>query len=176
MSKEGEISGSVSREIEVNVSPTETFKVYGSLILVQLAMVIFPEKHYQFTVVKGDGVPGPNWYREEYVVVDYEKRIKSNRMLEGGVIEQGCKSYWTTLRTLEKEGNPNACTITGTIDYVVKDASVLPVIDGAIDSLYFYEGCCSLRDKVPRESHHQLMKILILILILIQTHLLYYVF
>ncbi|KAL0282180.1 UNVERIFIED_CONTAM: hypothetical protein Sangu_2966000 [Sesamum angustifolium] len=148
MSKEGEISGSVSREIDVNVSPTETFKVYGSLILVQLAMDIFPEKHYQFTVVKGDGgsnsiievfmIPGvePSWYREEYVVVDYAKRIKSNRMLEGGVMTQGFLSYWTTLRTLEKEGNPNACTITGTIDYVVKDESSLPVVQDSIDSLY----------------------------------------
>ncbi|KAL0382524.1 UNVERIFIED_CONTAM: S-norcoclaurine synthase 2 [Sesamum calycinum] len=135
--------------MEVNVSPTETFKVYGSLILVQLAMDIFPERHYQFTLVKGDGgsntvieifmmpgVPGPNWYREEYVVVDYDKRVKSNRVLEGGVMEQGFISYWTTLRTLENEGNPNACTISATIDYVAKDASSLPVIDIAIDSLY----------------------------------------
>ncbi|KAK4403756.1 hypothetical protein Sango_0744200 [Sesamum angolense] len=136
MSKVGEISGSVSREIDVNVSPSETFKVYGSLILVQLAMDIFPEKHYQFTVVKGDGGVEPNWYREEYVVVDYAKRIKSNKMLEGGVMTLGFLSYWTTLRALEKKGNPNACTITGTIDYVVKDESSLPVVQECIDSLY----------------------------------------
>ncbi|KAL0282181.1 UNVERIFIED_CONTAM: hypothetical protein Sangu_2966100 [Sesamum angustifolium] len=148
MSKVGEIAGRVSREIDVNVSPSETFKVYGSLILVQLAMDIFPEKHYEFKVVKGDGgsnsiievfmMPGvePNWYREEYVVVDYAKRIKSNKMLEGGVMTLGFLSYWTTLRALEKKGNPNACTITGTIDYVVKDESSLPVVQECIDSLY----------------------------------------
>ncbi|KAK4403752.1 S-norcoclaurine synthase 2 [Sesamum angolense] len=148
MSKVGDIAGSVSREIEVNVSPTETFRVYGSLILVQLAMEAFPDKYYEFKVVKGDGgsnsiievfmVPGvePDWYREEYMVVDYEKRIKSNRMLEGGVMDQGFISYVTTLRALEKEGNPNACIMTGTIDYVVKDASSLPVVQSSIDGLY----------------------------------------
>ncbi|KAL0452317.1 UNVERIFIED_CONTAM: hypothetical protein Slati_1209800 [Sesamum latifolium] len=143
------MEGSISMKLEVNASASETWKVYGSLLLPKIIMDTFPDKYSELKVVKGDGhsgtivevffasgVPGPKWYREEYVVVDDVKRFKLAKILKGGVLEQGFKSYVTRLEAIEKEGKPDACIITGTVDYMLEDESGLQVISGAVEAFY----------------------------------------
>ncbi|KAL0382533.1 UNVERIFIED_CONTAM: hypothetical protein Scaly_0540600 [Sesamum calycinum] len=140
------MEGSISMKLEVNASASEIWKAYGSLQLPKIIMDTFPDKYSELKVLKGDGhlepssksillqvcVPGPTWYREEYVVVDDVKRYKLAKMLKGGVLEQGFKSYETILTAIEGE-KPNTCIMTGTVDYVLDDIdSGLQVLSGAL--------------------------------------------
>ncbi|KAL0282186.1 UNVERIFIED_CONTAM: hypothetical protein Sangu_2966600 [Sesamum angustifolium] len=143
------MEGSISMKLEVNASASEIWKAYGSLQLPKIIMDTFPDKYSELKVLKGDGhsgtvvevyfapgVPGPTWYREEYVVVDDVKRYKLAKMLKGGVLEQGFKSYETILTAIEGEKS-NTCIMTGTVDYVLDDIdSGLQVLSGAIGAFY----------------------------------------
>ncbi|KAL0282908.1 UNVERIFIED_CONTAM: hypothetical protein Sangu_2923500 [Sesamum angustifolium] len=109
------MEGVVSREIEVKVSASETWKAYGSLLLAQIGVDAFPDKYSGFKSCKvmatlepssksfSPGVEGPPWYKEEFLVVDDVKRVKVGKFIEGGVLEQGFKSYVVTLEAIEKE-------------------------------------------------------------------------
>ncbi|KAL0382525.1 UNVERIFIED_CONTAM: hypothetical protein Scaly_0539800 [Sesamum calycinum] len=94
------MEGIVSRKLDVNVSATETWKVYGSLLLGQIAVDMYPETYSKFRVLQGDGyagtiievvfargVPGPPSYKQMYSVVDDVKRVKIAPTIEGGVLE-----------------------------------------------------------------------------------------
>ncbi|KAL0452319.1 UNVERIFIED_CONTAM: hypothetical protein Slati_1210000 [Sesamum latifolium] len=98
------MEGSVSREIRVDVSASETWKAYGSMVLADIAVDAFPERFTGYKLLEGHGesgtvikvflapdVPGTKWYREEYELVDDEKRLKFARMLEGGLWIRGLK-------------------------------------------------------------------------------------
>ncbi|KAL0282182.1 UNVERIFIED_CONTAM: hypothetical protein Sangu_2966200 [Sesamum angustifolium] len=159
------MEGSISMKLEVNASANDIWKAYGSLELPKIIMDTFPDKYSGLKVLKGDGhsgtvvevyfapgVPGPTWYREEYVVVDDVKRYKLAKMLEGGVLEQGFKSYETTLTAIEVEGKPNVCFMTGAVDYVLDDIdSGLQVLSGSIG--VFYQIMRAVADYVIKQQN-----------------------
>ncbi|KAL0452309.1 UNVERIFIED_CONTAM: hypothetical protein Slati_1209000 [Sesamum latifolium] len=143
------MEGSVSRKLEINVSASETWKTYGSLQLATLAVNAFPETYTGYQVLQGNGhagtlievyfapgVPGPASYKQAYTVVDDVKRVKIAPTTEGGILDQGFKSYVTRLDVKEKKGKPNECTMIGTIEYVLEDESALPLVQSSIDGLY----------------------------------------
>ncbi|KAL0403336.1 UNVERIFIED_CONTAM: hypothetical protein Sradi_1974400 [Sesamum radiatum] len=140
------MEGCVSREIEVNVSATEIWKAYGSLLLAQIGVDAFPDKYSGFKVLQGDGyagtiiqvffapgVEGPPWYKEEFLVVDDVKRVKVGKFIEGGVLEQGFKSYVVTLEAIE-EGKKE-CIMKGSIEYELYDEAALPLVTSSIEGL-----------------------------------------
>ncbi|KAL0452312.1 UNVERIFIED_CONTAM: hypothetical protein Slati_1209300 [Sesamum latifolium] len=141
------MEGVVSRELEINVSASETWKTYGSL---QRARgPAFPETYTGYRVLQGDGhagtlievyfapgVPGPQTYKQAYTVVDDVNRVKIAPTTEGGVLDQGFKSYVTRLDVKEKKGKLDECTMIGTIEYELEDESALPLVKSSIDGLY----------------------------------------
>ncbi|KAK4403764.1 hypothetical protein Sango_0745000 [Sesamum angolense] len=140
------MEGVVSREIEVKVSASETWKAYGSLLLAQIGVDAFPDKYSGFKVLQGDGyagtiiqvffapgVEGPPSYKEEFLVVDDVKRVKVGKFIEGGVLEQGFKSYVVTLEAIEKE--EDECIMRGSIDYALYDEAALPLVTSSIEGL-----------------------------------------
>ncbi|KAL2249145.1 UNVERIFIED_CONTAM: hypothetical protein Sindi_2388200 [Sesamum indicum] len=142
------MEGVVSREIEVKASATETWKVYGSLLLAKIGVEAFPDRYSRFKVLQGDGyagtiiqvffapgVEGPPWYKEEFLVVDDVKRVKIGKFIEGGVLEQGFKSYVVTLRAIEKDGKKDECIMTGSIEYALYDAAAIPLVTSSIEGL-----------------------------------------
>ncbi|KAL0452314.1 UNVERIFIED_CONTAM: hypothetical protein Slati_1209500 [Sesamum latifolium] len=142
------MEGSVSRKIEVSVSATETWKAYGSLLLADIGVEAFPDKYSGYKVLEGDGhagtiiqvffapgVPGPAWYKEKFLVVDDVKRVKVGKFIEGGVLEQGFKSYVVTLEAIENEGKKDECTMKGTIEYELYDEAALPLVTSSIEGL-----------------------------------------
>ncbi|KAL2249144.1 S-norcoclaurine synthase-like [Sesamum indicum] len=141
------MEGCVSREIEVKVSASETWKAYGSLLLAEIGVEAFPEKYSGFKV-EGDGyagtiiqvffapgVAGPPWYKEKYLVVDDERRVKVGEFVEGGVLEQGFKSYVVTLEAIEKKGKKDECIMRGSIEYELNDEAALPLVTSSIEGL-----------------------------------------
>ncbi|KAL0329275.1 UNVERIFIED_CONTAM: hypothetical protein Sradi_4914200 [Sesamum radiatum] len=143
------MEGSVSKKLEVNVSASEIWKAYGSLQLAQIAVDAFPETYSGYTVLEGDGyagtiiqvfmapgVPGPAWYKQKYLVVEDVRRVKLAPTIEGGVLEQGFKSYITRLEAIEKKGKRDECIMIGTVEYVLEDESAFPLVASSIDGLY----------------------------------------
>ncbi|KAK4436133.1 S-norcoclaurine synthase [Sesamum alatum] len=137
------MEGKVSREIEVKVSASETWKVYGSLQLAKLGVEQLPDRYSGFEVLEGDGyagtiiqgVPGPAWYKEKFLVVDDEKRVKVGVFTEGGVLEQGFESYVVVLEAIEKEGKKDECIMRGTIEYVLNNEAAIPLVTNSIEGL-----------------------------------------
>ncbi|KAL0287592.1 UNVERIFIED_CONTAM: hypothetical protein Scaly_2759700 [Sesamum calycinum] len=153
--KKEQNGGSVSRKLEVNVSASEIWKAYGSLQLAQIAVDAFPETYSGYTVLEGDGyagtiiqvfmapgVAGPAWYKQKYSVVDDVRRVKVAPTIEGGVLEQGFKSYITRLEAIEKKGKSETetetdeCIMIGTVEYVLEDESAFPLVATSIEGLY----------------------------------------
>ncbi|KAL0282184.1 UNVERIFIED_CONTAM: hypothetical protein Sangu_2966400 [Sesamum angustifolium] len=104
------------------------------------------DKYSGFKVLQGDGyagtiiqvffapgVEGPPWYKEEFLVVDDVKRVKVGKFIEGGVLEQGFKSYVVTLEAIEKE--EDECIMRGSIDYALYDEAALPLVTSSIEGL-----------------------------------------
>ncbi|KAK4423493.1 S-norcoclaurine synthase [Sesamum alatum] len=120
------MEGKVFREIEVKVSANETWKVYGSLQLAKLGVEELPDRYR---------VPGPAWYKEKFLVVDDEKRVKVGVFTEGGVLEQGFESYVVVLEAIEKEGKKDECIMRGTIEYVLNDEAAIPLVTSSIEGL-----------------------------------------
>ncbi|KAK4403754.1 hypothetical protein Sango_0744000 [Sesamum angolense] len=109
---------------------------------------MYPDTYGEFRVLQGDGyagtiievvfapgVPGPPSYKQMYSVVDDVKRVKIAPTIEGGVLEQGFKSYNTRL-DVKEEGNLDACIMIGTIEYVLEDKSAIPLVKSCIEGLY----------------------------------------
>ncbi|KAK4436138.1 hypothetical protein Salat_0777500 [Sesamum alatum] len=143
------MEGSVSRKLDVKASATKTWTVCGSLLLADIAVAAFPDKYSRYKVLQGDGyagtiiqvflapgVPGPPWYKEEFLVVDDVNRVKIGKVIEGGVLDQGFKSYVAVLNAIEKEGVKDECIIKGTIEYVLNDIAALPLVEQSIEGLY----------------------------------------
>ncbi|XP_011084624.1 S-norcoclaurine synthase-like [Sesamum indicum] len=142
------MEGVVSRKIEVKVSASETWKTYGSLKLAEIGVEAFPDKYSGFKVLQGDGyagtiiqvffapgVEGPPSYKEEFLVVDDVKRVKVGKFIEGGVLEQGFKSYVVTLEAIEVEGKKDECIMRGSIEYALYDTIALPLVTSSIEGL-----------------------------------------
>ncbi|KAL0340881.1 UNVERIFIED_CONTAM: hypothetical protein Sradi_4604900 [Sesamum radiatum] len=159
------MEGCVSRELEVNVSASETWKAYGSLLLAQIAVDAFPETYSGFTVLEGNGhagtivqvflAPGgagPSSYKEKFLVVDDVKRVKLGEIIEGGPLEQGFKSYLTRLEAIKKKGKKDECIMIGTIEYVLKDESALPLVSSNLEGLYNIMK--AVADYVTNHHHH----------------------
>ncbi|KAK4436139.1 hypothetical protein Salat_0777600 [Sesamum alatum] len=143
------MEGTVRRKLELKASPTKTWKVYGSLKLADIAVETFPNKYKGYKLLQGDGnagtiiqvffakgVPGPPWYKEEFLVVDDVKRVKIGKFIEGGVLDQGFKSYVVVLNAIEKEGAKDECIMKGTIEYMLNDIAALPLVEQSIEGLY----------------------------------------
>ncbi|KAK4436135.1 S-norcoclaurine synthase [Sesamum alatum] len=128
------MEGSVSREIEVKVSASETWKVYGSLLLAKIAVEELPDIYSGFEVLEGDGYAG-TIIQEKFLVVDDEKRVKVAKFIEGGVLEQGFESYVVVLEAIEKDGKKDECIMRGTIEYVLNDEAALPLVTSSIEGL-----------------------------------------
>ncbi|KAK4436137.1 S-norcoclaurine synthase 2 [Sesamum alatum] len=143
------MEGTVWRELEVKVPASETWKVYGSLQLAKLGVEELPDRYSGFKVLKGNGyagtviqvffapgTPGPAWYKEKFLVVDDEKRVKVGVFTEGGVLEQGFESYVVVLEAIEKEGKKDECVMRGTIEYVLYDEAAIPLVTSSIEGLF----------------------------------------
>ncbi|KAL0403337.1 UNVERIFIED_CONTAM: hypothetical protein Sradi_1974500 [Sesamum radiatum] len=142
------MEGCVSREIEVKVSACETWKAYGSLLLADIGVEAFPNQYSGYKVLQGNGyagtiiqvffapgVPGPPWYKEEFLVVDDVKRVKIGKFIEGGLLEQGFKSYVVKLEAIEMDGKPDECIMKGSIDYALNDEAAKPLVNNSIEGL-----------------------------------------
>ncbi|KAI3968517.1 hypothetical protein MKX01_007827 [Papaver californicum] len=126
------MKGQLSKEVEVPVPASDIWDVYGTIELVKLIKELLPAILHDVEVDVGDGgvgtvlkltlPPGSPviYYKEKFMVVDHEKRIKVADVVEGGYLEAGFSLYRTTFEIIEKDGHSS---VISTIEYELDDAS-----------------------------------------------------
>ncbi|KAI3920325.1 hypothetical protein MKX01_000664 [Papaver californicum] len=119
-------------EIDVDASADEVWAIYSSpdfcKLVVQILSCILESKD----VVEGDGrsvgtilrvvfLPGhvPRMYKEKFVTIDDDKRLKEIEMIEGGYLEMGFTFCMLSFEILAKESNQ--CIIKTVMKYEIND-------------------------------------------------------
>ncbi|XP_059669414.1 norbelladine synthase-like [Cornus florida] len=125
--------GTVSKEMEVQVSATEAWELYGTLLLSKLAEKELPNDIQKIDIIQGDGGEGTilkltfppgtiSSYKEKFTKVDNEKRVKEAELIEGAYLDFGFTLYRVRFEVIEK--NENSCITRSTIEYEVKEEAV----------------------------------------------------
>lgn len=125
------MKGQVSHELEVNVPAGQAWELYGTIKLVKLV-----EKEYdtveEIEVVEGDGgvgtilhikftpgTPGFAGYKEKFIEIDNEKRVRVTDVVEGGYLDVGFTLFRVIFEIIEK--GSDSCIIKSTIEYELKE-------------------------------------------------------
>ncbi|XP_059669773.1 norbelladine synthase-like [Cornus florida] len=123
--------GTVSEEMEVKVSATEAWKVYGTLQLAKLVDKELTDVVHKLEIIHGDGGVGTilkvtfppgtplSSYKEKFTKMDEEKRLKEAEVIEGGYLDLGFTLYRSRFEVIEK--SKNSCITKGTIEYEIKE-------------------------------------------------------
>ncbi|KAK1366342.1 S-norcoclaurine synthase [Heracleum sosnowskyi] len=124
--------GTVSGEIEVKAAASVVWEVYGTLEMAAVVEKGLAEIIQRIEVVEGDGSAGtvlnivfqsggfafPS-YKEKYIKVDNEKRVKEAEVVEGGYLEIGFNKYLVRFEVIEKD--EESCITKATVEYDLKE-------------------------------------------------------
>ncbi|XP_042018690.1 norbelladine synthase-like [Salvia splendens] len=111
--------GTMSAEMTVDVPATEAWKLYGTLQLPKVVEEANSDFISRVDVVQGDGGAGTilevvfrpgmgggmKSFKEKFMVVDNEKRVKEVEVVEGGFLDLGFTLYRMRFNVIEVEGN-----------------------------------------------------------------------
>ncbi|XP_059667426.1 norbelladine synthase-like [Cornus florida] len=123
--------GTVSEEMEVKVSATEAWKLYGTLQLAKLIEEELTDVIHKLEIHGDGGVgtilnitfpPGTPFfssYKEKFTKMDHEKRVKEAEVIEGGYLDLGFTLYRGRFEVIEK--SENTCITKTTIEYEIKE-------------------------------------------------------
>ncbi|CAL5323525.1 unnamed protein product [Camellia sinensis] len=125
--------GRVSEEMEVKVSASKAWELYGTLQLAKLVEQVLPNVLEKIEIVQGDGgvgtilnlvfppgTPGGlSSYKEKFTKVDDEKRVKETEVVEGGYLDLGFTLYRVRFEIIEK--GEESCITRTTVEYDAKE-------------------------------------------------------
>ncbi|PRQ60723.1 putative (S)-norcoclaurine synthase [Rosa chinensis] len=94
------VSGQVSHELQVDVSASQAWHLYGTLALARFVEHTLTDVIDKIEVEQGDGelgtilevtfapgLRGPGWHKEKFTMVDNEKQVKEVHVIEDGYLE-----------------------------------------------------------------------------------------
>ncbi|XP_008234552.1 PREDICTED: S-norcoclaurine synthase 1-like [Prunus mume] len=126
--------GQVLHELEVNVSASEAWDLYGSLELAKFVEQALPNMIDKVELIQGDGgvgtilkvtfASGSGVHKEKFTKVDHEKRVKEVEVIEGGLLEFGLSLYRVRFEIIDKveaDYSSCCCIIKTTIEFDVKE-------------------------------------------------------
>ncbi|XP_042020193.1 norbelladine synthase-like [Salvia splendens] len=133
--------GTMSAEMTVDVPATKAWKVYGTRQLPKVAEEANSDFISRVDVVQGDGGAGTilevvfrpgmrggmKSFKEKFIVVDNEKRVKEAEVVEGGFLDLGFTLYRMRFNVIEVEGNEKQCITRSTIEYELKEEAAANV-------------------------------------------------
>ncbi|KAK1366343.1 S-norcoclaurine synthase [Heracleum sosnowskyi] len=124
--------GTISGEVEVNAPASLVWEVYSSLQLAAIVEKGLNDVIEKIEVVEGDGSVGTvlkllfrpgvvafSYYKEKFIMIDHEKRVKDVIVVEGGYLDIGFHRYLVRLEVIEKD--EKSCITKSTIEYDVKE-------------------------------------------------------
>ncbi|XP_074576014.1 norbelladine synthase-like isoform X1 [Curcuma longa] len=126
------MKGALCHELEVKLDASELWEVYSHLKLGQLVPQLLPDIFEKVELVEGDGgvgtvllctlaagAGGPRYYKEKFVKIDHENRVKEAVGVEGGLLELGFTYYMIRLEIVEKESGSSI--IRSTVEFEVDE-------------------------------------------------------
>eukprot|EP00928_Gymnodinium_smaydae_P076211 TRINITY_DN59198_c0_g1_i1.p1 TRINITY_DN59198_c0_g1~~TRINITY_DN59198_c0_g1_i1.p1 ORF type:complete len:193 (+),score=4.21 TRINITY_DN59198_c0_g1_i1:34-612(+) len=140
LGRESTIQKVLVHELAVDASADEVWKVYSSPEIPRHLDDLLPGA-FEKLEVEGDGGVGtvismtfppgeiPHSYKEKFVLIDDERRLKKVEMIEGGWLDMGCTFYMDTIQILPT--GPCSCIIRSSTEYYVKPEvanKVVPLI------------------------------------------------
>ncbi|XP_042058825.1 norbelladine synthase-like [Salvia splendens] len=141
--------GTISDEMTVGVPATKAWKLCSTLQFPKVVKEALPDLISRIDVVQGDGGAGTilelifhpgmggGWksYKEKFMVLDHEKRVKEVEVVEGGFLDLGFTLYRNRFEVIEVEGNEKQCIIRYAIEYELKEEAAANVALVAIQPL-----------------------------------------
>ncbi|XP_072962765.1 norbelladine synthase-like [Typha angustifolia] len=136
------MKGTLCHEEEVGIPADEVWQIYGTIKLAELVVELLPNVLEKFDLVQGDGGvdtilhltcppgnPGPQYYKEKFVKIDNERRVKEAAVVEGGYLELGFRSFLVRFEILEKE-SASSSIIKSTVEYEIdqENASLASIV------------------------------------------------
>ncbi|CAK9309069.1 unnamed protein product [Citrullus colocynthis] len=122
----------ISDETEIQAPAAKVWELYGGLELAKFLPVHLPNLVHKIDVLEGDGgegtllhltfapgLGGPTSYKEKFVKIDNEKRIKIAEMVEGGYLDFGFTLYKFRVEITEK--NEESCIVKSSVQYELKE-------------------------------------------------------
>ncbi|XP_074351389.1 norbelladine synthase-like [Apium graveolens] len=124
--------GTVSGEVEVNAPASLVWEVYSTLQLAAIVEKGLSDVIEKIEVVEGDGSVGTvlklifrpglvgfSYYKEKFIMIDHEKRVKDVIVVEGGYLDIGFDRYLVRVEVIEKD--EKSCITKTTIEYDIKE-------------------------------------------------------
>ncbi|XP_059287318.1 norbelladine synthase-like [Lycium ferocissimum] len=133
--------GNFSEQIQINAPASEVWKLYGTIELANFVVEITPHIVEKVEVIEGNGgagtvlqvsLPGNAPYKEKYVSVDDEKRVKEVEVVEGGFLDLGFTFYGVKFEVIESDENSSILKLT--IDFETKDVEKIHLTIGNLQA------------------------------------------
>ncbi|XP_010274281.1 PREDICTED: S-norcoclaurine synthase 2-like [Nelumbo nucifera] len=124
--------GQVTNELDVDVPVDDIWAVYGTPVLPTHIVQLQPDVFQKVDFIHGNGgvgtilyvqlVPGapePRTWKEKFIKIDDEERLKVIRMIEGGYLDLGFTLFEYNTQIIEKDAE--SCTIRSTTVFEVDE-------------------------------------------------------
>ncbi|KAK9144284.1 hypothetical protein Sjap_004187 [Stephania japonica] len=137
----------LKNKLQVAAPAKDIWDVYSSPDLPKLIVQLLPGVFEKIEIVEGNGGVGtvlrltfppgsiPLTYKEKFVTIDDQRRLKEVKQIEGGYLDMGCTFYMDSFRIKEK--GCESCVIVSKTEYEVPNKDVLSKVEPyiSIDSL-----------------------------------------
>ncbi|XP_055823336.1 norbelladine synthase-like [Solanum dulcamara] len=113
--------GKFSEHIQINVPASEVWNLYGTFKMANFLVKKLPHIVEKVELIEGNGgagsllkvsLPGNAPYKEKYVLVDDEKRVKEIEIVEGGFLDLGFNFYGIKFEIIENDENSSIIKLT----------------------------------------------------------------
>ncbi|XP_055824548.1 norbelladine synthase-like isoform X2 [Solanum dulcamara] len=134
--------GKFSEQIQVNAPTSEVWNLYGTFKLPNLVVEKLPHIVEKVELIERNGgagsllkvsLVGNAPYKEKYVLVGDEKRVKEVEIVEGGFLDLGFKFFLIKWEILENDENSSIIKLT--IDFETKDVEKIHLTNGLFQVL-----------------------------------------
>ncbi|KAM3270016.1 norbelladine synthase [Capsicum chacoense] len=134
--------GKFSEQIQINAPVSEVWNLYGTNKFPNFVVENLPHIVEKVELIEGNGgsgtlvkvsLPGNPPYKEKFVLVDDEKRVKEVEIVEGGFLDLGFNFYGIKFEVIEKDKNSSIIKII--IDFETKDIEKIQFTIGNFQAL-----------------------------------------
>ncbi|WMV36332.1 hypothetical protein MTR67_029717 [Solanum verrucosum] len=120
--------GKFTEQVQINAAASKVWNLYGSNEFPKFVVEKLPHIVEKVELIEGNGgagtlvqvsLPGNPPYKEKFVLMDDEKRVKEVEIVEGGYLDLGFTFYGIKFEVIEKDENSSFIKLT--IDFETKD-------------------------------------------------------